>query len=139
MIVFIFLGIFATIAFTQYLQHRETMMLAEKGILKPRRSSGNGTLFWGLAFTFVGFALLVGLYPLGWVMHSGFPLHFGPWLLAGLIPMAFGLALLLAYQITRREEAAEANAARAPLELPRPEPPAIAAPESKEPYTADQS
>jgi hypothetical protein len=49
-------------------------------------------------------ALCVGLYPIGFVAGSDFPLAFGPWMLAGLLPMFFGLGLVLIYVLTREEK-----------------------------------
>ncbi len=96
-----FLLLFGFVAFMRYMSYRETMELAEKGLVKPERRSGNGTLFWGIGFTAVGAALFLGLLPLGFIAGSRFPLGFGPWLLAGLLPMFFGLGLVLFYVLTR--------------------------------------
>jgi formate hydrogenlyase subunit 3/multisubunit Na+/H+ antiporter MnhD subunit len=101
----IFLIVFGFIVAMRYLRYRETLSLAEKGLVKPERTIGNGkdTLRWGIALTAVGVALFIGLYPIGfWADPGGqLPLHFGPWLLAGLLPMFFGLGLVLIYVLTR--------------------------------------
>jgi hypothetical protein len=106
MLGFFFL-VFGFILLMRYLRYRETLALAEKGLLRPDRSLSNGkdTLRWGIAITAVGLALSVGLYPMGyWVDVGGqMPLHFGPWMLIGLIPMFFGLGLVLIYVLTRDE------------------------------------
>jgi MFS family permease len=97
--------VFTFVVVMRYLRYRETLSLAEKGLVKPERASGNGkdTLRWGIALAAVGLALFVGLYPIGfWADPSGqLPLRFGPWLLAGLLPMFFGLGLVLIYVVTR--------------------------------------
>ena len=97
--------VFGFIVLMRYLRFREALALAEKGLLKVERSGGNGkdTLRWGIALAAVGLALLIGLYPIGfWVDPAGqLPLRFGPWLLAGLLPMFFGLGLVLVYVVTR--------------------------------------
>ena len=103
--VLITLIIFGFFAYLRYMRHRETLALIDKGLVKPPRGNGRDTLRWGIAFTALGGALCVGLYPIGWVASPGsFPLNFGPWMLAGLIPTFFGLALLLIYALTRKEE-----------------------------------
>jgi hypothetical protein len=46
----------------------------------------------------VGLALTIGLYPLGYMLPASFtatPLHVGPWLLPGLIPLGVGSALVI--------------------------------------------
>lgn len=104
---------FLLYAFVRYLRYRETVALAEKGLLRPS-ANGNGhdsTLRWGIVITALGLALICGLYPLGWAVGGGdFPLNFGPWMLVGLVPTAFGLALLLIHRVTRREPAATPEA-----------------------------
>jgi hypothetical protein len=104
----VFVIVFGFIALMRYLRFRETLALAEKGLVKVERAGGNGkdTLRWGIALTAVGLALCVGLYPLGfWIDPGGtLPLRFGPWMLVGLLPMFFGLGLALIYVLTRDEQ-----------------------------------
>ena len=97
-----FLIILSFFAFLRYLSYKETLALAEKGLVKPQRSNGNGkgTLIWGILITAVGLALTVGMWPLGFIGNTGFPFGFGPWMIVGLIPMFFGLALVLVYVLT---------------------------------------
>lgn len=101
-----FFGVFlAFFAYLRYLRYREIITLAEKGLVHPRyASNGKGTLRWGVVITFIGVALCLGLYPLGWLIGGSFPLNFGPWMLIGLIPTFFGLALLAIYYLSHREE-----------------------------------
>ena len=111
--------IFGTIVMMRWFKHREIMMLAEKGLLPeqyalymsaPRGRGGRRLLGWGIALVMVGLALMIGLYPIGFVGRLGpehgswYPLNFGPWMLGGLIPLFIGLALLITYFLTRREE-----------------------------------
>jgi len=101
-------GFLALFAYLRYLRYRETIQLAEKGLLYPGYGgNGKGTLRWGLAITGLGVALTIGLYPLGfWDELAGvFPLNFGPWMLIGLIPTFFGLSLLAIYQVTKDRKA----------------------------------
>lgn len=99
--------IFGFIALMRYLRYRETLSLAEKGLVRPgpERAGGNGkdTLRWGISLAAIGLALFIGLYPIGYLADPAgvLPLRFGPWLLAGLLPMFFGLGLILIYVLTR--------------------------------------
>jgi hypothetical protein len=109
--------VFGFFGYMRYLRYRETLILAEKGLLRVERSgSGKGTLRWGIVITALGFAMCLGLYPLGWMGGTGgqFPLKFGPWMLVGLIPTFFGLALVLVYYLTNREMRADEPALAVP-------------------------
>ena len=100
---FVFL-VFAFILAMRFLSYQETLKLAEKGLVKPARSngsSGKGALIWGIIITALGLAITIGLFPLGFMIGSNAPLGFGPWMLAGLIPLFFGIALILIYVLTR--------------------------------------
>jgi hypothetical protein len=106
----IFVFLFSLLAFMRYMNYRETLALAEKGLVRPdRMRGGNGkdTLRWGIAIAAVGMALCVGLYPIGFRGGSSFPLGLGPWMLAGLLPMFFGLGLILIYVLTREDKKEE--------------------------------
>ncbi len=103
----VFGSIFGCIAYARYLRYRETVVLAEKGLLRAERAhSDRNALRWGIVIAAVGLALCIGLYPVGFIGNSGhtFPLHFGPWMLVGLLPLFFGLGLVLIYVVTTREE-----------------------------------
>jgi hypothetical protein len=98
--------VFGFFGYLRYIRYRETLALAEKGLVKPQRNGGEGrgTLIWGIVITGLGLALCLGLYPLGFMLGAAdFPLYFGPWMVIGLVPTFFGLALVLAYLITSRE------------------------------------
>jgi len=90
----------------RYLNYKETMQLAEKGLVKPSRTNGNGkgALIWGIIITAIGLALIIGLWPLGALINTDVPFGFGPWMLAGLLPTFFGLALILIHVLTRERE-----------------------------------
>ncbi len=92
---------FAFFAFMRYLRYKETISLAERGLLRPETMrNGRDTLKWGIVITAVGTAFTCALWPLGF-MGSGpdFPLGFGPWMIVGLLPMFFGLALIIIHKI----------------------------------------
>ncbi len=125
-----FFLLFAFILAMRYLNYRETMGLAEKGLVKPSREAtrarngGNkAVLVWGIIMAAIGLALMLGLWPLGFTsVGRGFPLGFGPWMLFGLLPLFFGLALVLIYVLTQsgKEKQPKSNepAEETPLPLP---------------------
>lgn len=99
--------VFSFLAFMRYMSYRETLALAEKGLVKSRvQENGrknSGALRWGIIITALGLALCIGLYPIGLTglgISSAYPLGFGPWMLAGLVPTFFGLALILIHVLT---------------------------------------
>jgi hypothetical protein len=102
-----FVVLFAFVIGMRYLQYRETMALAEKGLLKIEgnrvegRGDGKGALRWGVVIAAIGVALTVGLWPLG--IGSTYPLGLGPWMIGAFIPLFFGLGLILIYVLTRDE------------------------------------
>jgi hypothetical protein len=101
--VFLVLGF---IVLMRYLSYQETLKLAEKGLLKPVRQNGNGkgALIWGILITAIGLATIIGMWPLGFMFGTKLPFGFGPWMLAGLLPMFFGLGLILVYVLTREKK-----------------------------------
>jgi hypothetical protein len=96
---------FGFIVLIRYIQHRERMALITHGInpdSTPRQRRSRGILRAGLITMMVGISLTIGLYPLGFLLPTGFtaaPLHLGPWLLPGLIPFGVGLALTGSYYL----------------------------------------
>jgi hypothetical protein len=59
---------------------------------------------WGLGLAALGLALLIGLYPFGFVTQEPWPLHFGPWMVVGLVPLFVGLALLITDYVSQRNQ-----------------------------------
>jgi hypothetical protein len=94
--------IFGLLAFLRYLNYRKTIALAEKGLSRPERKSGGSLLRWGILITALGLALSLGLYPIGLSTGYDYPLHLGPWMLGGLIPLFLGLGLLLLHVLTSK-------------------------------------
>lgn len=90
-------------AFMRYINYKETMGLAEKGLVRPESKPGKRYLRWGIVTTALGLAFSFGLYPLGFSEGDEFPLHFGPWMLVGLIPLFVGLSLVLIHYLTEKE------------------------------------
>jgi hypothetical protein len=102
-----FVVLFGFLAIWRYLQYRETLALAEKGLLKPdtrpeSRGNGKNALRWGVVIASLGLALTVGLWPLG--INSNYPLGLGPWMIGAFIPLFFGLGLILIYILTKNED-----------------------------------
>ena len=103
----LFLLTFFFIVIMRFIGYRETLHLAEKGLVRPDRSvngGGKDTLRWGIVITAVGLALCVGLYPIGLLPGSSFPLGIGPWMIAGFLPTFFGLGLILIYVLTKEDK-----------------------------------
>ncbi len=102
-LVLLFFMLFGFIIMMRYISYRETMTLAEKGLVRPVKRNGNSALVWGITLTAIGLALCIGLYPIGFLVNwtSNFPIALGPWLLPGLLPMFFGLGLVLIHVLTR--------------------------------------
>ena len=99
--------VFLFIIVMRYLSYRETLSLAEKGLVRPGHASGGDgkdSLRWGIIIAAVGLALCVGLYPIGLLPGGSFPLGLGPWLIAGLLPLFFGLGLILIYVLTQESK-----------------------------------
>jgi uncharacterized protein DUF6249 len=119
-----FLLLFAFIILMRYLSYRETLALAEKGLVRPVGRGGNGsgkdTLRWGISLTAIGLALCISLYPIGLLPGMKFPLGLGPWMMVGFLPTFFGLGLVLIYVIThdKSDEADKPNQINEPKQPP---------------------
>jgi hypothetical protein len=99
---------FAFFAFMRYLRYKETITLAERGLLRPQRRSDRQTTKWGIVITAVGLAFTCGLWPLGFMGDApDFPLAFGPWMLIGLLPTFFGIALIIIGKINQHDSEGE--------------------------------
>ncbi len=95
--------IFGFLAFLRYMNYKETIALAEKGLSRPESKSGKKRLLhWGIVIASIGFALSLGLYPLGFNSGNNYPLHFGPWMLGGFVPLFLGLGLILLHYLTEK-------------------------------------
>jgi hypothetical protein len=105
--------VFGFILLMRFMAYKETLALAEKGLVKPARNGGNGkgALVWGIIITAIGLATTLGMWPLGSLLRVDVPFGFGPWMLAGLLPTFFGVALILIYVLTRESKKDEPPAA----------------------------
>ena len=99
-IVSILIVIFGFLAFLRYMNYKETLALAEKGLTKPETKSSSGLLRWGIVITSIGFALTLGLYFAGFDSANNYPLHLGPWMLGGFVPLFLGIGLILIHVLT---------------------------------------
>ncbi len=111
---FIFLIIFGFLAFVRYLRYKETVALAERGLIREqRRRKTRNTLRSGIITTAVGLALTCGLMPVGYLLTdpnvaNRLPLgFFGPWMVVGLIPTFFGLGLIILHATNDEEDESE--------------------------------
>jgi len=101
-IVSVLLVIFGFLAFLRYMSYRETLALAEKGLTKPESKSNKGMLRWGIIVAALGLALTIGLYFFGFDSAEPYPLHLGPWMLGGLVPLFLGIGLILIHVLTEK-------------------------------------
>ncbi|HMZ07907.1 MAG TPA: hypothetical protein PKL78_05645 [Anaerolineales bacterium] len=95
--------IFGFLAFMRYMNYKETIALAEKGLTRPEKKTGKGLLRWGIFIAAIGLALSVGLYPLGFDSGIHYPLRLGPWMLGGFVPLFLGLGLVLIHYLTEKD------------------------------------
>ena len=95
--------VFGFLAFSRYMSYKETIALAEKGLTKPESRSGKRLLRWGIVVTAIGFALTLGLYTIGFASAENYPLHLGPWMLGGFVPLFLGIGLVLIHYLTDKE------------------------------------
>jgi hypothetical protein len=96
--------IFSFLAFLRYMKYKETIALAEKGLTVPPESKpGKALLRWGIVITSLGLALTIGLYLAGFASAEEYPLHLGPWMLGGFVPLFLGLGLVLLHYLTEKE------------------------------------
>jgi hypothetical protein len=138
---------FVFFAFIRYLRYKETVALAERGLLRPERARRNrDTLRWGIIIMMIGLGLVCGLWPIGFMSSgpaadiaegvaapelvnpdaprppefgqapviieesgSGLPFGIGPWMVLGILPFFFGLALIIIHWVNKRENAADAD------------------------------
>ena len=102
-IVSILIVIFGFLAFLRYMNYKETLALAEKGLTKPESKSNKNLLRWGIIITPIGFALTIGLYTIGFDSANNYPLHLGPWMLGGFVPLFLGIGLTLLHFLTEKQ------------------------------------
>lgn len=86
--------------YLRYLKHKETIALAEAGLVasapEKKPVADLRAVRSGIVLMFIGLALCIGLYPIGWIAMPGeLPLNLGPWMLIGLIPLFIGLAQVI--------------------------------------------
>jgi len=101
-IVSVLLVIFGFLAFLRYMNYKETLALAEKGLTKPESKSNKNLLRWGNVIISLGFALSLGLYFIGFDSANNYPLHLGPWMLGGFVPLFLGIGLILVHYLTEK-------------------------------------
>jgi len=94
--------IFGFLAFLRYINYKETLALAEKGLVKSESKPAKGLLRWGIVLSSLGLALTLGLYFIGFNSPTNYPLHLGPWMLGGFVPLFLGLGLVLLHFLTEK-------------------------------------
>jgi hypothetical protein len=103
-IVSVLIVIFGFLAFMRYINYRETLTLAEKGLTRPEVKNSKGFLRWGIVVTALGLALSLGFYIIGFNSAENYPFHLGPWMLGGFVPLFLGLSLLLIHLFTKKDD-----------------------------------
>jgi hypothetical protein len=91
------------IVIMRYISYRENLFFAEKGLMRPEPKSNKGILRWGVVVAALGVAFTLGLYPFGFVTGEEYPLHLGPWMLGGFVPLFLGIGLILIHYLTNKE------------------------------------
>ena len=96
-----FVILFGLIILLRYLNYKETLALADRGLVRAQAESknGKGNLKTGIILASIGVALMLGMAPIG--AYSSYPMGFGPWMILGLLPLFIGLGLVLIYVVTR--------------------------------------
>ena len=99
----ILIVILGFIVIMRFISYKENLSLAEKGLTRPEQKNGKGLLRWGITITALGLAFTIGLYPIGFASGDEFPLHLGPWMLGGFVPLFLGLGLILLHFLTQKD------------------------------------
>ena len=102
-IVSVVIVIFGFLAFMRYINYKETLALAEKGLTRPDAKNNKGFLRWGIVVTALGLALSLGFYIIGFNSAENYPFRLGPWMLGGFVPLFLGLSLLLLHFLTKKD------------------------------------
>ena len=95
--------IFGFLAFLRYMNYKETISLAEKGLSRPENKTSKSLMRWGILLTVLGLVLSTGLYIIGFNSPTNYPLHLGPWMLGGFVPLFLGVGLILLHVLTNKD------------------------------------
>ncbi len=91
---------FGFAAFMRYLKYKETIALAERGLLREsRRRRSRDPLRWGILILFVGLGITLGTL----MFTEGSGARF----ILGLVPAFFGLGLIVIYYVDKGEDKQE--------------------------------
>lgn len=97
---FIFLVIFGFFAFMRYMRYKETIALAERGLLRPEgKRRKRNALQWGIMILTVSGGLSCSLIALAFFTDEGGLAALA--LLVGIVPASFGLGLILSDRFIR--------------------------------------
>ena len=101
-IVSILIVVLGFVLIMRYLNYKENLFLAEKGLARPEAKSDIGVLRWGILTTALGFALTLGLFFGNFRASELYPLHLGPWMLGGFVPLFLGIGLILIHYLNKK-------------------------------------
>ena len=101
----LFVVLLGFILLMRYINYREKVKLAEKGVFvqeEPKTKPKKRLLIAGWIITLAGFIATIAFWLFGISVTGsgygyGFPFGLGPWVLLGLFPFLLGLILLLIY------------------------------------------
>ncbi len=94
--------ILGVLVFLRYRNYQEMVKHAENGLPYTEPKTRSGFLRWGIVITGLGLALSLGLYSIGFATGEDYPLHLGPWMLGGFVPLFLGLGLILLHFLTQK-------------------------------------
>jgi len=109
--IFLFALFFSTLAWVRWLRYREIVALADRGITPREDLPGTASLRWGMVLTAVGIVMTLAMFPLSMDSFPRAPLGLSPILLAGLLPLAIGIALVWHYRLFAQRERRDGSAA----------------------------
>ena len=93
---------FGFAAFMRYLKYKETIALAERGLLREsRQRSSRDPLRWGILISFIGLGITLGIL----LFTNGS----GAAAILGIVPLFFGLGLITIYYVNKGEDKEEAE------------------------------
>lgn len=102
---------FGFAAFMRYLKYKETIALAERGLLREsRKQRSRDPLRWGILISFVGLGITLGV----WMFTEGS----GAAAILGIVPAFFGLGLIVIYYVNKGEDKQEAEEDDEPDPIP---------------------
>ena len=100
---FIFVVVFGFAGYMRYLRYKETIALAERGLIRPQRSrGGRNNMKIGVLLLVVGGAFACSLVTIGIAADEPEPAVIG--VIFGILPASLGFGLILVDRINKRDQ-----------------------------------